>query len=151
MKIFKKNKDLEERKKREYLKEYLNICETITDDLLFNKEIVIEYDEDLPDIYAIIPIENNEFVDEVKYDLYIKRLHKIMLKFPNGKVETCNINGGKEVEIDNCFYKSTYIEPLVELNHYGNIIPISLFDLIINGVKIYVVDYDLKAIDIENE
>ena len=71
MKIFKKDKDLEEKRKKEYLKEYLNICKIITDDLLFNKEIVIEYDEDLPDMYALIPIENNEFVDEIKYDLYV--------------------------------------------------------------------------------
>lgn len=151
MKIFKKDKDLEEKRKKEYLKEYLNICKIITDDLLFNKEIVIEYDEDLPDMYALIPIENNEFVDEIKYDLYVKRLYKVLLKFPNGKTDTCNVSCGKEIEIDNCFYKSTYIEPLVELNYYGNIIPISLLDLVINGVKIYVVDYNLQEIDIENK
>ena len=151
MKVFNKNKKLEEKKKEEYLKEYLNICKTITNDLLFNKEIIIEYDENLPDMYALIPIKNNEYVDIVKYDLYVKRLHKVLLRFPNGKVDTCNVKCGKEIEIDNYFYKSTYIEPLVELNYYGNIIPISLFDLIINGVKIYVVDYNLQEIDIENK
>ena len=60
MNIFNKNKKLEEKKKEEYLKEYLNICKTITNDLLFNKEIIIEYDENLPDMYALIPIKNNE-------------------------------------------------------------------------------------------
>ena len=44
MNVFNKNKKLEEKKKEEYLKEYLNICKTITNDLLFNKEIIIEYD-----------------------------------------------------------------------------------------------------------
>ena len=78
-------------------------------------------------------------------------MHKVLLRFPNGKVDTCNVKCGKEIEIDNYFYKSTYIEPLVELNYYGNIIPMSLFDLIINGVKIYVVDYNLQEIDIENK
>ena len=150
MNIFNKNKKLEEKKKEEYLKEYLNICKTITNDLLFNKEIIIEYDENLPDMYALIPIKNNEYVDIVKYDLYVKRLYKVELHFPNGVEETFNIVGELDrYEHDEVFdIDLEWQEPLVGIEYYG--IQVSLFDLIHQGVKAYIVDYDLHGIDIEN-
>ena len=149
MNVFNKNKKLEEKKKEEYLKEYLNICKTITNDLLFNKEIIIEYDENLPDMYALIPIKNNEYVDIVKYDLYVKRLYKVELHFPNGVEETFNIVGELDrYEHDEVFdIDLEWQEPLVGMEHYG--IQVSLFDLIHQGVKAYIVDYDLHGIDIE--
>lgn len=150
MNVFNKNKKLEEKKKEEYLKEYLNICKTITNDLLFNKEIIIEYDENLPDMYALIPIKNNKYVDIVKYDLYVKRLYKVELHFPNGVKETLNIVGELDrYEHDEVFdIDLEWQEPLVGMEHYG--IQVSLFDLIHQGVKAYIVDYDLHGIDIEN-
>ena len=41
----------------------------------------------------------------------------------------------------------TWEEPLIKLKHYK--IDVSLFDLIAQNVKVYILDYDLKGIDID--
>ena len=144
-----KNED-KERKLKEYIKEYQRVCDTITESDVYNKQIILEYDENLPDMYALIPIKNNKYVDIVKYDLYVKRLYKVELHFPNGIKETLNIVGELDrYEHDEVFdIDLEWQEPLVGIEHYG--ISMSLFDLIHQGVKAYIVDYDLHGIDIES-
>ena len=143
-----KNED-KERKLKEYIKEYQRVCSTITESDVCNKEIILEYNDDVPDMFIKIPIEGNEFVDSIMYDIYNKRLYKVELHFPNGIKETLNIVGELDrYEHDEVFdIDLEWQEPLVGIEHYG--ISMSLFDLIHQGVKAYIVDYDLHSIDIE--
>lgn len=142
-----KNED-KERKLKEYIKEYQRVCSTITKDDIYHKQIILEYD-DVPDMFIEIPIEGNEFVSSIMYDIYNKRLYKVELHFPNGIKETLNIVGELDrYEHDEVFdIDLEWQEPLVGIEHYG--IQVSLFDLIHQGVKAYIVDYDLHGIDIE--
>ena len=148
MKLF--NKSDVERKKKEYIKEYQRVCDTITEDDIYHKQIILEYNDDVPDMFIEIPIEGNEFVDSVMYDVYSKRLYKVELHFPNGIKETLNIVGELDrYEHDEVFdIDLEWQEPLVSIEYYG--IQVSRFDLIHQGVKAYIVDYDLHGIDIEN-
>ena len=143
-----KNED-KERKLKEYIKEYQRVCSTITESDVYNKQIILEYD-DVPDMFIEIPIEGNEFVSSIMYDIYSKRLYKVELHFPNGKEETLNIVGELDrYEHDEVFdIDLEWQEPLVGIEYYG--IQISLFDLIHQGVKAYIVDYDLHGIDLSN-
>ena len=144
-----KNED-KERKLKEYIKEYQRVCNTITESDVYNKEIILEYNDGVPDMFIEIPIEGNEFVSSIMYDIYNKRLYKVELHFPNGIKETLNIVGELDrYEHDEVFdIDLEWQEPLVGIEYYG--IQVSLFDLIHQGVKAYIVDYDLHGIDIEN-
>ena len=148
MKLF--NKSDTERKKREYIKEYQRVCNTITESDIYYKQIILEYNDGVPDMFIEIQIEGNELVDSIMYDIYNKRLYKVELHFPNGIKETLNIVGELDrYEHDEVFdIDLEWQEPLVGIEHYG--IQVSLFDLIHQGVKAYIVDYDLHGIDIEN-
>ena len=144
------NKSDTERKKKEYIKEYQRVCDTITESDVYNKQIILEYNDGVPDMFIEIQIEGNELVDSIMYDIYNKRLYKVELHFPNGIKETLNIVGELDrYEHDEVFdIDLEWQEPLVGMEHYG--IQVSLFDLIHQGVKAYIVDYDLHGIDIEN-
>ena len=144
------NKSDTERKKKEYIKEYQRVCSTITESDVYYKQIILEYNDGLPDMFIEIVIEGNEFVNSIMYDIYSKRLYKVELHFPNGIKETLNIVGELDrYEHDEVFdIDLEWQEPLVGIEHYG--ISMSLFDLIHQGVKAYIVDYDLHGIDIEN-
>ena len=143
------NKSDTERKKKEYIKEYQRVCSTITESDVYYKQIILEYNDGLPDMFIEIVIEGNEFVNSIMYDIYSKRLYKVELHFPNGIKETLNIVGELDrYEHDEVFdIDLEWQEPLVGIEHYG--ISMSLFDLIHQGVKAYIVDYDLHGIDIE--
>ena len=147
MKLF--NKSDTERKKKEYIKEYQRVCNTITESDIYNKQIILEYNDGVPDMFIEISIEGNEFVDSVMYDIYSKRLYKVELHFPNGIKETLNIVGELDrYEHDEVFdIDLEWQEPLVGIEYYG--IQVSLFDLMHQGVKAYIVDYDLKGVDID--
>ena len=144
------NKSDTERKKKEYIKEYQRVCSTITESDVYYKQIILEYNDGLPDMFIEIVIEGNEFVNSIMYDIYSKRLYKVELHFPNGIKETLNIVGELDrYEHDEVFdIDLEWQEPLVGIEHYG--IQVSLFNLIHQGVKAYIVDYDLHGIDIEN-
>ncbi len=148
MRLF--NKSDIERKKKEYIKEYQRVCSTITESDVYNKQIILEYNDGVPDMFIEIEIEGNEFINSIMYDIYNKRLYKVELHFPNGVKETLNIVGELDrYEHDEVFdIDLEWQEPLVGMEHYG--IQVSLFDLIHQGVKAYIVDYDLHGIDIEN-
>ena len=143
-----KNED-KERKLKEYIKEYQRVCSTITESDIYYKQIILEYNDGVPDMFIEIPIEGNEFVSSIMYDIYNKRLYKVELHFPNGIKETLNIVGELDrYEHDEVFdIDLEWQEPLVGIEYYG--IQVSLFDLIHQGVKAYIVDYDLHGIDIE--
>ena len=147
MRLF--NKSDIERKKKEYIKEYQRVCSTITENDIYHKQIILEYNDGVPDMFIEIAIEGNELVDSIMYDIYSKRLYKVELHFPNGIKETLNIVGELDrYEHDEVFdIDLEWQEPLVGIEHYG--ISMSLFDLIHQGVKAYIVDYDLHGIDIE--
>ena len=147
MKLF--NKSDAERRLKEYIKEYQRVCNTITESDIYNKEIILEYNDGVPDMFIEISIEGNEFVNSIMYDIYNKRLYKVELHFPNGIKETLNIVGELDrYEHDEVFdIDLEWQEPLVGIEYYG--IQVSLFDLIHQGVKAYIVDYDLHGIDIE--
>lgn len=144
-----KNED-KERKLKEYIKEYQRVCSIITEDDIYHKQIILEYNDGVPDMFIEISIEGNEFVNSIMYDIYSKRLYKVELHFPNGIKETLNIVGELDrYEHDEVFdIDLEWQEPLVGMEHYG--IQVSLFDLIHQGVKAYIVDYDLHGIDLSN-
>lgn len=148
MGFFKERKDRknEEKRMKEYIREYIKICDTIHYEDIYMKEIIIQYDELIPDMFISIPVDNKE-VNEVLYDIYNRRLHEVLLKFPNGLEEKCKINGKIEKRIVDELNDVTWEEPLVKLKHYK--IDVSLFDLIAQNVKVYILDYDLKGIDID--
>ena len=143
-----KNED-KERKLKEYIKEYQRVCSTITESDVYYKQIILEYNDGVPDMFIKISIEGNEFVDSIMYDIYSKRLYKVELHFPNGKEETFNIVGELDrYEHDEVFdIDLEWQEPLVGIEYYG--IQVSLFDLMHQGVKVYILDYDLKGVDID--
>ena len=138
-----------ERRQREYIREYEKVCDTITEDDIYHKQIILEYNDCVPDMFIKIPIEGNELVDNIMYDIYNKRLYKVELHFPNGKEETFNIVGELDrYEHDEVFdIDLEWQEPLVGIEYYG--IQVSLFDLMHQGVKVYILDYDLKGVDID--
>ena len=148
MKLF--NKSDTERKKKEYIKEYQRVCNIITESDIYYKQIILEYNDGVPDMFIEIQIEGNELVDSIMYDIYNKRLYKVELHFPNGIKETLNIVGELDrYEHDEVFdIDLEWQEPLVGIEYYG--IQVSLFDLIHQGVKVYIVDYDLHGIDLSN-
>ena len=139
-----------ERRQREYIREYEKVCDTITEDDIYHKQIILEYNDGVPDMFIKISIEENKFVDSIMYDIYSKRLYKVELHFPNGIKETLNIVGELDrYEHDEVFdIDLEWQEPLVGIEYYG--IQVSLFDLIHQGVKAYIVDYDLHGIDLSN-
>lgn len=138
-----------ERKLREYIREYQRVCNTITESDIYYKQIILEYNDGVPDMFIKVPIEGNEYIKEVLYDIYSKRLYKVELHFPNGIKETLNIVGELDrYEHDEVFdIDLEWQEPLVGIEYYG--IQVSLFDLMHQGVKVYIVDYDLKGVDID--
>lgn len=144
------NKSDAERGLKEYIKEYQRVCNTINESDIYYKQIILEYNDEVPDMFVKIPIEGNEFVDSIMYDIYSKRLYKVELHFPNGIKETLNIVGELDrYEHDEVFdIDLEWQEPLVGMEYYG--IQVSLFDLIHQGVKAYIVDYDLHGIDLSN-
>lgn len=148
MGFFKERKDKknEEKRMKEYIREYIKVCDTICYEDIYMKEIIIQYDELIPDMFINIPVDNKN-VNEVLYDIYNRRLHEVLLKFPNGLEEKCKVNGKIEKRIVDELNDVTWEEPLVKLKHYK--IDISLFDLIAQDVKVYILDYDLKGIDID--
>lgn len=148
MGFFKERKDRknEEKRMKEYIREYVKVCDTICSEDIHMKEIIIQYDELIPDMFISIPVDNKD-VNEVLYDIYNRRLHEVLLKFPNGLEEKCKINGKIEKRIVDELNDVTWEEPLVKLKHYN--IDVSLFDLIAQNVKAYILDYDLKGIDID--
>lgn len=148
MGFFKERKDRknEEKRMKEYIREYIKVCDTICYKDIYMKEIIIQYDELIPDMFINIPIDNKE-VNEVLYDIYNRRLHEVLLKFPNGLEEKCKVNGKIEKRIVDELNEITWEEPLIKLKHYK--IDVSLFDLIAQNVKVYILDYDLKGIDID--
>lgn len=148
MGFFKERKDRknEEKRMKEYIREYVKVCDTICSEDIHMKEIIIQYDELIPDMFISITVNNKE-VNEVLYDIYNRRLHEVLLKFPNGLEEKCKVNGKIEKRIVDELNEITWEEPLVKLKHYN--IDVSLFDLIAQNVKAYILDYDLKGIDID--
>lgn len=148
MGFFKERKDKknEEKRMKEYIREYIKVCDTICYEDIYMKEIIIQYDELIPDMFINIPVDNKN-VNEVLYDIYNRRLHEVLLKFPNGLEEKCKVNGKIEKRIVDELNEITWEEPLVKLKHYN--IDVSLFDLIAQNVKVYILDYDLKGIDID--
>lgn len=148
MGFFKERKDRknEEKRMKEYIREYVKVCDTICYEDIYMKEIIIQYDELIPDMFISISVDNKDVV-EVLYDIYNRRLHEVLLKFPNGLEEKCKINGKIEKRIVDELNDITWEEPLVKLKHYK--IDVSLFDLIAQNVKVYILDYDLKGIDID--
>lgn len=148
MGFFKERKDRknEEKRMKEYIREYVKVCDTICYEDIYMKEIIIQYDELIPDMFISISVDNKDVV-EVLYDIYNRRLHEVLLKFPNGLEEKCKVNGKIEKRIVDELNDITWEEPLVKLKHYK--IDVSLFDLIAQNVKVYILDYDLKGIDID--
>ena len=148
MSFFKERKDRknEEKRMKEYIREYIKVCDTIRYEDIHMKEIIIQYDELIPDMFISISVDNKE-VNEVLYDIYNRRLHEVLLKFPNGLEEKCKVDGKIEKRIVDELNEITWEEPLVKLKHYK--IDISLFDLIAQDVKVYILDYDLEGIDID--
>lgn len=148
MGFFKGRKDRknEEKRMKEYIREYIKVCDTICYEDIYMKEIIIQYDELIPDMFISISVDNKN-VNEVLYDIYNRRLHEVLLKFPNGLEEKCKVNGKIEKRIVDELNDVTWEEPLVKLKHYK--IDVSLFDLIAQNVKVYILDYDLKGIDID--
>ena len=95
----------------------------------------------------LILLDNLIWLGLLLYDIYNRRLHEVLLKFPNGLEEKCKVNGKIEKRIVDELNEITWEEPLVKLKHYN--IDVSLFDLIAQNVKVYILDYDLKGIDID--
>lgn len=141
-----KDKKNEEKRMKEYIGEYIKVCDTICYEDIYMKEIIIQYDELIPDMFISITVDNKK-INEVLYDIYNRRLHEVLLKFPNGLEEKCKVNGKIEKRIVDELNDVTWEEPLVKLKHYK--IDVSLFDLIAQDVKVYILDYDLKGIDID--
>ena len=150
MSFFKERKDRknEEKRMKEYIREYIKVCDTIRYKDIYMKEIIIQYDELIPDMFISIPVDNKE-VNEVLYDIYNRRLHEVLLKFPNRLEEKCKVDGKIEKRIVDELNEITWEEPLVKLKHYK--IDISLFDLMAQDVKVYILDYDLEGIDIDED
>lgn len=150
MSFFKEKKDRknEEKRMKEYIREYIKVCDTIRYEDIYMKEIIIQYDELIPDMFISISVDN-KIVDKVLYDIYNRRLHEVLLKFPSGLEEKCKVDGKIEKRIVDELNEITWEEPLVKLKHYK--IDISLFDLIAQDVKVYILDYDLEGIDIDED
>ena len=55
-------------KLKEYNKVYRELCDTITEDDIYYKEIILEYDDGVPDMFIKVPIEGNEYIKEVLLD-----------------------------------------------------------------------------------
>ena len=75
MKLF--NKSDTERKKKEYIKEYQRVCDTITEDDIYHKQIILEYNDDVPDMFIDVAIAYEMTDDElIEYLKYLKSKKK---------------------------------------------------------------------------
>ena len=90
------------RKQREYIREYQRICNTITESDIYNKQIILEYNDGVPDMFIEIPIEGNEFVSSIMYDIYNKRLNRY------GNDYQSRLQGKRECQFEFYLKKSVY-------------------------------------------
>lgn len=137
----------------EYNKEYLKICDSIKLEDIQSKELIVIYDDIIPDLFIKIDILDNKYVNEVYYDIYSSRINKIRVVYPNGVNETYSANEiilvAKEVndELYTCSWEDMYI--LTKYNDYE--IKINILDMINEGLSIYIEDYWLKPVDMSKK
>lgn len=142
-----KIKEKKDRKKseKEEIKLYTIFCEKATEEYIRRKEITIIYDEIIPDMFVKIPVKDNKYVEEIKYDIYADRIKRIRVKFPNGKRETFKISKIEEKIHKDGLYSVSWLEPYIVIKYCGMNIELSIIDLILDeGVKVYLLEYDLN-------
>lgn len=132
----------EEKIKKEYMKEYLRVCDNTKIDMIKNKPIRIIYDEVLPDLFVEVEVEN-KYIDSINYDIYADRIKSLMVKFPNGKEEIFNDIIIKDEYLDNELYSCSWQVPCVNIKYNSYNIELSVISLIENNVDVYIIDYDL--------
>lgn len=129
---------------RIYQQEFIKLCESMTNERLVNKEIKIAFNEDmLPDLLVDFIIDNKE-VPIISYDVYADKIKEVTILFPNKIAEVHSVSNVITQERDNGFYTSTWQEPFVKIKYNDLQLEVSLLDLIDNGAKIYIKEYDLQ-------
>ena len=125
----------------EYEMLYVQFCNSVDFDDVKGKELFVLYDEILPDLYVCIDV-NGRFVRSINYDIYAQRLKSVMIKYPNGVSEVYGIKKIVEKERYDELYSLSWEEPIIELEINGLGIEVSIVDLLEQGIKIYINDYN---------
>lgn len=134
---------------REYKKAYLDFCAKASMEHIYGKELLVIYDDILPDLYVNID-EYRKVNNGINYDIYADRLKKVMVMFPRmGEVHS--ISRVVEKEHRDCFYDITWQEPMITVDYLGMEVELSLIDLIERGIKVYIEDYDFEFKGVKDE
>lgn len=134
---------------REYKRAYLDFCAKASMEHIYGKELLIIYDDILPDLYVNID-EYKKVNNGINYDIYADRLKKVTIMFPRmGEVHS--ISRVVEKEYKDCFYDITWQEPMITVDYLGMEVELSLIDLMERGIKVYIEDYDFEFKGVKDE
>ena len=134
---------------REYKRAYLDFCAKASMEHIYGKELLVIYDDILPDLYVNID-EYKKVNNGINYDIYADRLKKVTFMFPRmGEVHS--ISRFVEKERRDCFYDITWQEPMITVDYLGMEVELSLIDLIERGIKVYIEDYDFEFKGVKDE
>lgn len=144
------NKVVSAIKEKEYTSEYLKFCSIANVNLIKGKEIIIIYDDVLPDMYVNI-IVDNKFIKAINYDIYARRLKSVKLEFPNGDTEIFDITSVREEYEKDGVCTLTWEVPMVSFTFHDMNIEISMHELMEQGIKVYIEDYSFEFEGYESE
>ena len=118
---------------------------------IIDKELMVMYDEILPDLYIDIElsedirnkygISNKCKIDSVLYDVYADRIRKVKIYFPNSTVGYYDVTY-VENEVDNDLYSCTWQVPIIKEEFGGIELDISLLELIEKGARVFIIRYE---------
>lgn len=117
---------------------------------IIGKEIIVVYDDIIPDLFINIPINKDvrerydlsKKIEKVMYDVYADRIKTVEILFPNGERECFKVDYIVEHK-DNKFYCCEWQVPIIKIHFYDIVIDISLLELIDKGAKVYIKEYSI--------
>lgn len=120
---------------------------------IVGKEIIVVYDDILPDLFVDIPMNNdvkNRYgikkigndIDSVLYDVYAENIKRVKVEFPNGDVEYFDTYYKRDSRDDE-FYCCVWEIPMFTMEYNGVYLELSVLDLIDKGAKIFIEEYEM--------
>ena len=117
---------------------------------ILNKEILVIYDEILPDLYVNIELNDSIKkkygiskkckVNSVLYDVYVDRIKSVKVVFVDGTIGIYDVNYIEESRDDE-LYCCTWQIPMIKIEFGGISLDVSLLELMNKGVKVFIKEY----------
>lgn len=120
---------------------------------IVGKEIIVVYDDILPDLFVDIPMDNdvkNRYgiekiengINSVLYDVYAESIKRVKVEFPNGDIEYFDTYYKRDSRDDE-FYCCVWEIPMITMEYNGVPLELSILDLIDKGAKIFIEKYEI--------